>query len=287
MTTRSRTRSTPPEWRQAGWLQFTADGSHLLFGEARPDGTARLNLLDARTLTRISTLPLGDMAGGAPLESWGEGVEVACAQAPSTAVAFAACSGDDTVVLAVAEVVEDRLQLYGADPCPPSLAAAIPGERVTGIAFSAAGELIVLDSDENVSAVRWRDPTSSRRDLASGYELLRAGDEPHQQFVAALRALGTDDEEIGLGGPLFVQGQVLAGVVERERWVGGHLGWQSTALVFLDIQTSEWLGFLELPDAEHHQPILLRNGIISQSVGERTRVARWLPPTLPPHRSVR
>ncbi|MEU6788661.1 hypothetical protein ABZ912_56555 [Nonomuraea angiospora] len=158
---------------------------------------------------------------------------------------------------------------------------------MTGVAFSATGELIVLDSDENVSAVCWRDPTSSRRDLASGYELLRASDEPRQQFVAALRALGTDDEEVGLGGPLFAQGQVLAAVVERERWIGGHLGWQSAALVFLDIQTGEWLGFLELPGAEHHQPILLRNGIICQGVEERTRVARWLPPALPPHRRVR
>ncbi|SEH02256.1 hypothetical protein SAMN05444920_12543 [Nonomuraea solani] len=268
----SRGQGIADDGRCAGWLQFTADGSYLLFGEARPDGPVRLNLLDVRTLTRIGTVPL---------ETWGEGVEVACAPAPSTAVAFAACSGDDTVILAVAEVVEGRLRVYGADSRSSSPAADIPGERVTGIAFSPAGELVVLDSDAYVSAVRWRDPVPSRRDLAGGYELLRADVEPRRPFVAGLRALGTDDEELSLGGPMFVRGRTLAAVVERERWIGGDLDWRSVALVFLDIPTGEWLGFLELPGAERDEPILLRDGIVCQSIGERTRVARWLPADRP------
>lgn len=117
------------DWAQRGWLQFTADGAYLLFGETAPEGPARLNLLDAATLAGIDGVSaLQSATGELLLEGWGEGVEVSCAPAPSTAVAFAACSGDDTMALVVAEVVEGRLQLYEAVPGQTSFADDIPGE---------------------------------------------------------------------------------------------------------------------------------------------------------------
>jgi hypothetical protein len=239
------------DWTRRGWLQFTADGSYLLFGDTVSDG-ARLSLLDAATLARLDGVPALQSAGGETLiEHWGEGVEATCAAAPSTAVAFAACSGDNTLVLAVAEVVEDRLRLYGAVPGRASFAVDLPGERVMGLAPAASGELAVLDSDDFLSVVRWRDPTAGTRRLG----------EPSPS---------------GVNGPVFTRGRLVAMAVEEERLTAGRLDWQPVGLVILNLRTGEWLGRLDLPGAERHEPIFLTNGIVHQRIGERTRISRWV-----------
>jgi hypothetical protein len=280
---KGRRRSWDFDWGRCGWLQFTADGSYLLFGETVHERPARLNLLDAVTLARIDSVSaLQGATGETLIEDWGEGAEVGCAAASSTAVAFAACHGDDILVLAVAEVVEDRLRLYGAVPGQTSLADDIPGERVMGLALSASGELVVLDSDEFLSTIRWRDPAAEARCLASGYQLLRAPDgEPRPLFATTLRALGTDDLTVGLNGPVFTRGRLLAMAVERERRTAGRLDWQTVGLVFLDLQTGQWLDFLGLPGVEHHERICITNGIVHQTIEERTKILRWLPPQAP------
>ncbi|MFC5753340.1 hypothetical protein [Actinomadura rugatobispora] len=273
-------RSSNFAWVQRGWLQFTADGSYLLFGETVFEGPARLNLLDAATLAHIDGVSaLRSATDEVLIEDWGEGVEVGCAAAPSTAVAFAACHGDDTLVLAVAEVVEDRLRLYGAVPGRTSLADDIPGERVMGLALAASGELVVLDSDEFLSAIRWRDPAAGTRRLGAGDRLLRDdGGEPRPLLAAGLGTPGTDGLAVGLNGPVCIRGRLLAVAVEQERRTASGLGWQTAGLVFWDLQTGEWLGFLDLPGAEHHEPIFITNGIVHQDFEERTRILRWLPP---------
>ncbi|MBC6462047.1 hypothetical protein [Actinomadura sp. HBU206391] len=280
-----RRRSVDFDWEhQRGWLQFTADGSYLLFGETVLEGPARLNLLDAATLAHIDGVSAmqSPTIGETLIKDWGEGVEAACAAAPSTAVAFPAGCGDDTMVLAVAEVVQDRLRLYGAVPGQTSLADGIPGERVMGLALPASGELVVLDSDECLSAIRWRDPEAGTQRLASGYQLLRADDgEPRPLFATRLRALGTDDLTVGLNGPVFAWGRLLAVAVEKEQRIAGGWRWQTVGLVFLDLQTGQWLDFLDLPGAERHEPILIDNGIVHQNIKERTKISRWLPSSGP------
>lgn len=270
-------------WRQPGWLQFTADGSYLLFGEAVLEGPARLNLLDAATLAHVDGVSALQSATGEMLiGDWGEGAEACCAAAPSTAVAFAACCGDDTMVLAVAEVVEGRLRLYGAVPGQTSLADDIPGERVMGLALSTSGELVVLDSDEFLSAIRWRDHAAGAQCLASGYRLLRADNgEPRPLSATRLRALGTDDLTVGLNGPMFTRGRLLAMAAEKERRIAGGWDRQIVGLVFLDIQTGQWLDFLDLPGAERHERIFIDNGIVHQNIEEQTSILRWLPPSGP------
>jgi hypothetical protein len=267
-------RRRPSDRARHGWLQFTADGSFLLFGQTVPDGRARLNLLDAATLARIDGVPaLRSATGEMPIENWGEGVEAACAAAPSTAVAFTACLGDDTLVLAVAEVVRGRLRVYGAVPGRPSFADDIPGERVMGLALSASGELVVLDSDEFVSVVPWRDPAAGTRRLADGCRLLRADD------AAGSHSPGGDDLAVGLNGPVFSRDRLVAMTAEEERRTAGRLDWQTVGLVFLDLHTGRWLDLLPLPGAERHEPIRVDNGIVYQSIGEQTKVSRWLPPS--------
>lgn len=270
-------------WVQRGWLQFTADGAYLIYGETVSEGPARLNLLDAATLARIDGVSaLRSATGEMSIEDWGEGVEVGCAAAPSTAVAFAACSGDDTVVLGVAEVVEDRLRLHGVVSGQTSFADGIPGERVMGLALSASGELVVLDSDEFLATIRWRDPAAGTQCLATGYRLLRADDGgPRPPFATRLCTLGADDLTVGLNGPVFTRGRLLAMAVEKERRTAGLLGWQTVGLVFLDLQTGQWLDFIDLPGAERHEPIFITNGIVHQNIEERTRILRWLPPPGP------
>ncbi|MBG6090757.1 hypothetical protein [Actinomadura viridis] len=266
-------------WAQRGWLQFTADGSYLLFGEAPPGGPARLHLLDAVTLARVDGVPALESATGASLENWGEGVEVGCAAAPSTAVAFATCSGDDTLLLAVAEVVGDRLRLSGAVPGQASFADAVPGERVMGLALPASGELVVLDSDESLSAFRRHVPEAGARCLGSGHRLLRAGDGgPLPGFAARSRALSTGDLKAGLNGPVFTRGRLLAVAVDEERRTADGWDWQTVGLLFLDLRTGRWLDFLELPGAGRREPIVIANGIFHQRIGPRTRILRWLPP---------
>ncbi|MFC4015405.1 hypothetical protein ACFOY2_49900 [Nonomuraea purpurea] len=279
-----RRRSLDFDSGQRGWLQFTADGSYLLFGETVLEGPARLNLLDAATLAHIDGVSAlqSRTIGETLIKDWGEGVEAACAVAPSTAVAFAAGCGDDTKVLAVAEVVQDRLRLYGAMPGQTSLADGIPGERVMGLALPASGGLVVLDSDEFLSAIRWRDPAAGTQRLASGYRLLRADDgEPHPLFATRLRALGTDDLAVGLNGPMFTRGRLLAMAAEKERRIARGWDWQTVGLVFLDLQTGQWLDFLDLPGAERHERIFIDNGIVHQNIEERTKISRWLPSSGP------
>ncbi|MEO3827175.1 hypothetical protein [Actinomadura sp. B10D3] len=269
------------DWAERGWLQFTADGEYLIFGESSPEGRARLHLLDAATLARIDDVStLQSATGDVLLEDWGEGVVAGCAAAPSTAVAFAACSGDDTVVLAVAEVVEDRLRLYGAVPGQTPLAGGIPGERVMGLALPASGELVVLDSDEFLSAIHLRDPAAGTRCMTSGRWLLRGHDGESLPLLATrYGALGAGDLTIGLNGPLFTRGRLLAMAVEKERRIAGGWDWRTVGLVFLDVQTGQWLDFLELPGTEHHERVLIDNGILYQNGEERTKILRWLPPS--------
>ena len=257
-----------------GWLQYSADGSYLYFGETVRDEPARLNLLDPATLARLDSIsPVGVHVWDEPVEDWGEDLESCCAPSPSTAVGFAANAGDDLIVLGVASAVEGGLKLCSGRS--PKSWADIPGERSMGMAFLAEDELAMLDSDECVSRIRWKDQPMAVTALARGSDLLSF--DADTESAAALRALIDDDadERLMLIGPMFAQGHLLAMAVDRERWVSGRTDLETVALVVVDIGSGERLGVLRLAEAAD---TYLSNGTICQRVGSRIHVSRWVAP---------
>jgi hypothetical protein len=254
---------------RAAWLAFTADGSHLLFGAAVTDGPARLHLLDAATLATLDTADTMrgyPHHGAAPLTDWGEGVETVCAPLPATAVGFATNSGDDPHVVAVAEVRDGRLRVHGAAGIP--YASQIPGERVNGIAMTADGELLALDSDGFVTAFSWRKPDAGPRRVANGYELLRA-------------RYG-DDDQYQLGGALFAGHGWVAVDVIKEDWIrDGRFTLKPAAIAFLGAGPGRYLEvleLLELPPGWQAGRIIIENGFLRHTAHGQTRIARWGPP---------
>ncbi len=239
------------EWSVDGWVRYSADGAYLYLGEARAGEPARLNLLDAATLAYVETVsPVGVHTWDEPIEDWGEDLDARCAPSPSTAIAFATNSGDDLIALAVAEAT-GGLSLYSGRS--KESWAEIPGERSMAITLD-GDELLVLDSDQILSSIRWRDRPMTVRRLAYGGDLL-------------------DDEETQLIGPMCTRGRLLAVTAERDPWANDR---PAAALLVIDRDTGERLAMLDLPEAEYTD---LTNGTICQRTGDRTRVSRWVGPT--------
>lgn len=244
-------------WSVAGWVRYSGDGAYLYLGEAGDGAPARLSLLDAATLARLDTVsPAGAYVQGEPVEDWGEDVDACCAPAPSTVLAYAANAGDDLIALGVAEVVDGRLRLWqGRDP---ESWADIPGERSMALAL-AGDELIVLDSDQILSAVPWREGPMKATALAYGGDLLDDDDDD-------------DDERLLLAGPMSARGGLLAVAVDRERWREGDQ--RTVALLVLDRAAGGGTAVLDLPEAGR---VELVNGTILRLAGDRTQVSRWIP----------
>jgi hypothetical protein len=242
------------EWSVTGWVRYSADGAYLYLGEARVGEPARLSLLDSATLARVDTVsPVGVHVWDEPIEDWGEDLDARCAPSPSTAVAFATNSGDDLIALAVAEAA-DGLCLYSGRA--KESWAEIPGERCMAITLD-GDELLVLDSDQILSSIRWRDRPMTVRRLTYGGDLL-------------------EDDEVRLVGPMCTRGRLLAVTVARDLWASGRSDQPIVTLIIIDRDTGEGLARLDLPEAEY---IDLTNGTICQRAGDRTLVSRWVGPT--------
>jgi hypothetical protein len=267
-----------------GWLQYSADGAYLYFGEAVRDEPARLNLLDPATLVRLDSVsPVGSHAGDESIQDWGEDPQSCCAPSPSTAVAFAANAGDDLVVLGVAEAVDGSLEVHSGRS--PSSWVDIPGERGMEMTFLAGDELLMLDSDECLTRIRWKDHPMTVTDLASGSDLLSIDAPTDPETAAALRALvgarddaaaDDTDERLMLVGPMSTSGPLLAMAVDLETWRPGHgSDWETVGLVVVDIGSGE-RQILRLPEAER---TYLSNGTICQRIGSHLQISRWAAPS--------
>lgn len=240
-------------------LQFTADGSFLVLAwQARRDASAQLILLDAATLEPVDSAALESRATRQPAVV-DEGVEIAVRPGATATIALAACCGDDTTLLAVAEAADGVLRLHGLETDPAALAEGVAGERVMAIDLSDTAGLVVLDSDGFVSTVPWRTPGVSARIVAHSGELLR-------------------DENAACNGPIFTRGRLLAAVVEHEYLRCGRYEWEATALAVLDLSTGQWRGLLQLPSRQRGEATVIEHGLICRSAGGRTRIARWVPP---------
>ena len=166
---------------------------------------------------------------------------------PAGAVAFATNLGDDPDILAVAEVVDGRLRVHATvDGC--ALAEQIPGERINGIALDGAGTLYVLDSDDTLTGLTWRDPG-------------RVSSEVH--LHAAL--FGEDRDEFQCVGEVCVAGDRLAVPFQSE---SGRV-----VLAFVDPESGRCTGRLDLPAPWHTG--IVENGLLWLSGGDQTRLARW------------
>ncbi|MFF7250697.1 hypothetical protein ACFZBU_43345 [Embleya sp. NPDC008237] len=241
-------------------LRFTADGACLaLVWNTGQEAGGRLLLLDAATLEPMDNAALETRVTAQPAVV-DEGVEIAIGPGASTTIALAACSGDDTALLAVAETADGVLRWHGLDTDPAALAEGVPGERVMAIALSDTADLVVLDSDGFVSTVPWRTPGMSARIVAHSGEPL------------------PDDDTWACNGPIFTRGRLLAAVVEHEYPAGGRYEWEATGLAVLDLRTGRWRGLLELPPPQRGERTVVEGGLICRSAGGRTHIARWVSP---------
>lgn len=248
----------------APWLQFTADGAFVvLWWQARQAGPARLILVDTATLEPVDSVAFETRETRRPVVV-DEGVEVAVLPGATTTIALAACSGDDTTLLAVVEAGDGALRVHGLESDPAALAEGVPGERVVSIAMSNTADLVVLDSDGYVSTVPWRTPEVGARVVAHSGKPLR------------------DDDASGCNGPIFTRGRLLAAVVEHEYPRCGGYEWEATDLAVLDLTTGQWQGLCELPSRQRGERTVIEHGMICMSAEGRTRIARWEPPTVMP-----
>ncbi len=243
------------------WLEFTPDGSGLLFGCVgdKDDDPARIYLLDARTLAVRDTTsaPLSGYPHheGATLINWSEGVSTAGTASPAIGVGFMANLGDDPHVLAVAEVDGDRLHVHGAGFDQP-FAPEVFGERLCEIAFC-GDELLALDSDRFISAWRWRDDKPVRRTVAKSSRVVSEiyGDPVDVGRLAGTIAAGDD--------------WIAAGVINEE----GDLD----VIAFLEPASGHCTGVLALPDPWRGRDTRIGNGFLARAVNGRIDVATWTP----------
>jgi hypothetical protein len=151
--------------------------------------------------------------------------------------------------------------------------------------FLAGDELLMLDSDECLTRIRWKDHPMTVTDLASGSDLLSIHAPTDPETAAALRALvgarddaaaDDTDERLMLVGPMSTSGPLLAIAVDLETWRPGHgSDWETVGLVVVDIGSGE-RQILRLPEAER---TYLSNGTICQRIGSHLQISRWAAPS--------
>jgi hypothetical protein len=228
-----------------GELRFTADGARLLSVSA----PCRLDMFATDTMALLDTVEVA--VGAAPVE----GIELAVAPAARSAVAFFSNLGDDLLVLGSVDMSTDELRLFMPEPAGDLL----PGERVTGVAVTSAGELLVLDSDGWLSRLTPPGTGTERYSL--------------RQTV-----LGDSDgvPQLEIDGPLSVRSDRVAAVVSAEHRIAKGWTTQAVALALVEPRTGTVLGRLELPWADREELVFVEAGVVWQHVEGRARIARWV-----------
>ena len=260
------------------WISYTACGRYLLLGGVhRERQRAYVRLLDAKTLQ-----PLDEVCPllGYPecqreeMMDWAEGAELAVMPLPHCGVAVSTAAGDTTMMLAIIEVVAQKLVVCDL-PLLEALHGASSLERIMGLGFCAQEKtLLVLDSDHLPTQLRWGAP---RVEAGSWPALLRftlTNGKPLEAQVRSWSAKG--DNRCELSGDFTRAGGVLLALIEEERAHERFYYWVGQAFLLLDAASLLPLGWCWAPLRNYYdRHRLFGGGLFLKQLRSRVRLWRF------------